>query len=669
MGVCDSCNTKIQQQACFPSNSKVLTKKEVDELYTYESALCKIKFQTIKDGKIFNGFGTGFFCEINDDNIPFKKALFTNNHVLNEINIENNKDIEFDYLKEPRKIKITQNRKKFTNKIYDYTCIEIFDSDKIQNYFKIDLKTLENKNGLKNKEIFILQYPNEELSHSLGIITDYNEESIEHKVSTSYGSSGSPLIKRYDNKFILGIHYGTKYKNQEIINVATPLDIILKDIKKKLSSDIDRLSTNEIINFDLIINLIYDTENDKSFHGSLPESEIPDSFNIFGKKFVENNKDNIELIIEGKKYKLMEKYDLKNGIINVQMIILNKLTNLECMFKNCKSLININDLQYLDTKEITDFSAMFDLCLSLTNIDALKNWDVSNGINFASMFGQCSSLTNLSALQNWDVSNGKIFSGMFSELFYLPNLEGLENWDVSNGINFMDMFFCCEKLADISSLKYWNVSNGQNFMGMFSYCTSLKNLNGLYNWNVSKSISFDKMFMDCSSLSDITGLKNWNISNVKSLVLMFETCKSLSDVEALKNWDVSNVSKFDSMFQSCKSLTNINALQNWNVSNAKSFYNMFKSCKSLSNINALHNWDVSNVHNFSNMFEKCSKLTNLKPLTNWNISKGTNFYHMFFGCNSLPNLKDLEIWNIPEKEKYLFYDFKDNDNLSNRFSY
>ena len=54
---------------------------------------------------------TGFFCEINDDNIPFKKGLFTNSHALNENAIENNKEIEFEYLKGIKKIKITKNRK------------------------------------------------------------------------------------------------------------------------------------------------------------------------------------------------------------------------------------------------------------------------------------------------------------------------------------------------------------------------------------------------------------------------------------------------------------------------------------------------------------------------------------------------------------------------------
>ena len=53
---------------------------------------------------------------------------------------------------------------------------------------------------------------------------------------------------------------------------------------------------------------------------------------IFGSKFVENNKNNITLIINGKKSELIEEYELKEGKNNVQIIINNKLTNLENMF-------------------------------------------------------------------------------------------------------------------------------------------------------------------------------------------------------------------------------------------------------------------------------------------------------------------------------------------------
>ena len=64
-----------------------MSKSEIDELYSYESSMCKIKY---KNDKGQNGVGTGFFCKINDKDIPFKKVLFTNNHILNENNKENN---------------------------------------------------------------------------------------------------------------------------------------------------------------------------------------------------------------------------------------------------------------------------------------------------------------------------------------------------------------------------------------------------------------------------------------------------------------------------------------------------------------------------------------------------------------------------------------------------
>ena len=82
-------------------------------------------------------FGTGFFCDMDNMNFPFKKALFTAYHVLNENNIENNKEIKFEYLNKTNTITMTENRKKYANKELDYTCIEILDTDKINNFFKI----------------------------------------------------------------------------------------------------------------------------------------------------------------------------------------------------------------------------------------------------------------------------------------------------------------------------------------------------------------------------------------------------------------------------------------------------------------------------------------------------------------------------------------------------
>ena len=51
---------------------------------------------------------------MNIDNFPFKYALFTNNHILNESRIELDSIIKFkDY--EKVKVKISENRRVYTN--------------------------------------------------------------------------------------------------------------------------------------------------------------------------------------------------------------------------------------------------------------------------------------------------------------------------------------------------------------------------------------------------------------------------------------------------------------------------------------------------------------------------------------------------------------------------
>ena len=63
--------------------------------------------------------------------------------------------------------------------------------------------------------------------------------------------------------------------------------------------------------------------------------------NIFHKYFVENNKNNINLIINKKKLPLAEEYILKKGKNDITICINKKLTNLSYMFYFCKSLYNI----------------------------------------------------------------------------------------------------------------------------------------------------------------------------------------------------------------------------------------------------------------------------------------------------------------------------------------
>ena len=73
------------------------------------------------------------------------------------------------------------------------------------------------------------------LSHGSGKILDIESHIIKHSASTEKGSSGSPLIKRYNNKLIFGIHFGARIDcNQKLYNLAIPFDVIIKDIKDRL---------------------------------------------------------------------------------------------------------------------------------------------------------------------------------------------------------------------------------------------------------------------------------------------------------------------------------------------------------------------------------------------------------------------------------------------------
>ena len=154
--ISDELNSK--NEGIIEGHGEPIEKDEIMELFKMEKSMCKIYFETEKGGK---GKGSGFFCEI--DNFPIKYALFTNNHILNESSIQKGKKINFEYYNEKKRIEITEERRVFTNEELDYTCIEIFKSDDINNYFEIEPELNEfNKEFIeKNKpDIFILQYPN-----------------------------------------------------------------------------------------------------------------------------------------------------------------------------------------------------------------------------------------------------------------------------------------------------------------------------------------------------------------------------------------------------------------------------------------------------------------------------------------------------------------------------
>ena len=169
-----------------------------------KKCICKIENK--------NGNGTGFFCYF-----PYKnkklEVMITNNHIINEDIIKNNKRIEISLNdNKERKIINIEKRKIYTSIKYDTTIIPInSEEDKINNYLEIDEEIFNENINIYNKSIYILQYPRNILGEqkaavSYGILKNIQDEyNIIYYCCTDHGSSGSPILNLL-NKKIIGIH-------------------------------------------------------------------------------------------------------------------------------------------------------------------------------------------------------------------------------------------------------------------------------------------------------------------------------------------------------------------------------------------------------------------------------------------------------------------------------
>ena len=186
-------------------------------LYQMKKCVFKIQINGIK--------GTGFFIKLPWDK-DFIKVLITNNHIINEKDIESENSFIITFNnneKEKKFIKINKNKKNFTNKDLDITIIEITERDEIYDFLELDEEIINyitlnnqqleyyNKNYI-NQSIYILNYLNgDKIMASYGLITDIREHDINHNCNTDQGSSGSPILSLENNK-VIGVHYGSSNK-------------------------------------------------------------------------------------------------------------------------------------------------------------------------------------------------------------------------------------------------------------------------------------------------------------------------------------------------------------------------------------------------------------------------------------------------------------------------
>ena len=553
-------NNNIEKEGILFQNANPMTKKDIEQLYKHELSMCKIKFETIKDNQTANGFGTGFFCLINDIDIPFKKALFTTNHILNKNAIEIGKSIVIEYLNNNKEFEITSNRRCFTNETLDYTCIEILDSDKIDvdNFFKIEPIIISNKNLLKNEEIFILQYPyGGELSFSSGKILDMNKSQLFHSSSTCKGSSGSPIIRRYKNNFVVGIHFGGKKsedKNFVYYNYATSFDSILLDIRQILF-DNNTITGKIKIEFEgnLEVKIINSYENAVKVDGLILDKNIS----------IENNEEQIKdsiIFIDDERlnnFEYIHKFPRK-GEYEIKYIFRNLLKSTNYIFYKCSNLIEL-DLSNFNSNNVSNMCGMFEKCRNLKKIN-LSKLNTINVTNMSWMFNECESLTNLN----------------------------VNNFKTQNVINMMCMFDRCVSLKELD-LSNLNAENVKEMISMFWGCESLKILN-LTNFKTKNIINMDKMFFGCKSLEKLD-LSDFRTNNVTTMQNMFSECSKLKDLN-ISSFRTPKVTNMHEMFFRCYELKSLD-LSKFTTENLINMDGMFADCKSLISLD-LSNFNSSN---------------------------------------------------------------------------
>ena len=242
----------INEQKIIGSLQSIPKWKDTKINEQLEKAVCQIEI--IDKEENIKKIGTGFICKITfPDELNYLPTLMTNNHIINEKNYKENKEIQisFDDGKINKKIITYPERKFYTSKIYDTTIIEIFPNKDDLHYF-LDISQDDEK-SIEDEDAYVLHYPEKneskispgflkDLSHKKRDNTsnsdkekynlrEINEFDIGHTCSTERGSSGSPilLLKTLE---IIGIHKGFD-KNEKRINLGTFLKYPISEFKEQ----------------------------------------------------------------------------------------------------------------------------------------------------------------------------------------------------------------------------------------------------------------------------------------------------------------------------------------------------------------------------------------------------------------------------------------------------
>ena len=403
------------------------------------------------------------------------------------------------------------------------------------------------------------------------LLADYEETQIPNNNASNEWKEKEDDIKAKFYKFFININNFIKF-----LNIIKENMKIYYNIYNNCSNDNNDI---DLDNFIKGMDTINEEFNDKKFKESLKIFKMMEQsalkinyifdknnknkeINIFGSEFVKKNKDKCKIKYNNKVEELKEKLVLGNyneNKITLQLLGINKVTDMSDMFYDCSSLESFDEKSKWDTSKITNMSGVFYGCKCLKEVNFISKWNTSKVTDMSYMFYGCESLESLPDLSKWDTSKTTKMNHMFSHCLKLKQLQGISQWNTEKVINMENMFH---------------------------ECASLSSLPDISNWNTLSVIDMSWMFAECEALESIK-ISNWNTYNVKNMSYMFSYCKKLNSLSDISNWKTDNVEDMSWMFFECPSLTTLPDLNRWKINKVKISNHMFDgiSTQILSNHN------------------------------------------------------------------------------------
>ena len=309
-------NNSYLEQSLFEINYNNLSESKQDILdekydcYICESIIKKeaplfcYQCQKIYHEKCLGDWDKKMKLQNKELECPFCKYKLPLEKWNKKLNYEENRKNEAEIINKIKNYELNNNLNINVNKIKDQKINELKDENMNKNELNEKLvknkeETLEIFNKIFNKIKIIQSLFKIEKEDNLNNIIN-NKEKNKHNLEIN---DLSKLIYEELEK----IEQNIKNINKENQNKINELNDSINKLKNENEKLIEKLNENK-----KEIDLIYYTENEGIN-------------NILGQQFVENNINNIELIINGVKNTLIDKYNLEKGENVIKIIIKKKL--------------------------------------------------------------------------------------------------------------------------------------------------------------------------------------------------------------------------------------------------------------------------------------------------------------------------------------------------------